>query len=129
MKVHHIGYLVRNIEKSMRAFEAIGYTVKKETVFDQERKSEICFMEMGGYCVELIAPAKDSTLFPLLKQYSNAPYHMCYKCTDLQQAISKLQKEKFLLFLEPAHAPAIGENAKVAFLLNAHAGMIELLEE
>ncbi len=79
--------------------------------------------------MELITPQPESVLYPLLKQYKNTPYHICYKCDDLDCEIEKLKRNKFLLFLEPAPAPVIGDRAKVAFLINSQIGIIELLEE
>ena len=68
-------------------------------------------------------------MYPLLKQYNHAPYHICYQCDNLEETIHELKAEKFMLFKEPAPAPVIGEHARVAFLMNARAGMIELVEE
>lgn len=129
MRIHHIGYLVKKIDKSIEAFKALGYTITIETTWDSGRDAFICFMENDGYCVELICPSKDSDLYPLLKQYNNVPYHICYICDDLEQAIEELKPQKFMLFKEPAPAPVIGEAARVAFLISARVGMIELVEE
>lgn len=129
MKVHHVGYLVKNMEKSIRAFEELGYSAVAPVFFDEIRKADFVFMKNeDGFCVELISPNTDSSVFPLLKQYKNAPYHICYECNNLTKKMEELSKKKYLPFLEPAPAPAIQENAKVAFLINANAGIIELLE-
>lgn len=129
MKVHHVGYLVKNIEKSICAFEELGYSAFAPVFFDEIRKADFIFMKNEeGFCVELISPNADSSIFPLLKQYKNTPYHICYECDNLEKEIEKLSTKKYLPFLEPAPAPAIHENARVAFLINANAGIIELLE-
>ncbi len=128
MKVHHIGYLVKKMDKAIPSFEALGYTLTVPATWDEGRDAEICFLENDGYCVELICPSKESALFPLLKQYGNAPYHICYVCDDLERAIEELKQQKFMLFKEPASAPVIGASAKVAFLISNRAGMIELVE-
>ena len=129
MKVHHIGYLVKKIDKSIESFKSLGYTLTVESTWDKSRKAYICFLENDGCCVELICPSQDSDLFPLLRQYSNTPYHMCYTCDDLECAIKELVSKKFLMFKEPAPAPVIGNKARVAFLMNAQIGMIELVEK
>lgn len=129
MKIHHIGYLVKKIEKSIESFEALGYLITVSSTWDEGRKAHICFLENEGYCVELICPSKESSLYPLLKQYNNAPYHICYVCDHLEQTIEGLASKKFMMFKEPAPAPVIGKNARVAFLMNASIGMIELVEE
>ncbi len=131
MEVHHIGYLVKNIDKSIKSFEALGYDLTTPPTWDDGRKAHLCFLTSGGgtTCVELIAPTPESELYPLLKQYKNTPYHMCYKCDDLDHKIEELKRHKFLLFLKPSPAPVIGETAQVAFLINSNIGIIELLEE
>ena len=129
MKIHHIGYLVKKIEKSIEAFEALGYKLTVESTWDRGRNAYICFLENDGYCVELICPSKDSSLYPLLKRYDNSPYHICYVCDDLEKTIEDLNGKKYMLFKAPEAAPVIGETARVAFLMSSGAGMIELVEE
>lgn len=128
MKVHHIGYLVKKMDKAIPSFEALGYTLIVPATWDEGRDADICFLENDGYCVKLICPSKESALFPLLKQYSNAPYHSCYVCDDLEEAIEELKQQKFMLFKEPSPAPVIGASARVAFFISSRAGMIELVE-
>ena len=54
MKIHHIGYLVKNIECSIKHFSHLGYYVEKPIFRDVSRKSDICFMKNGEYVIELI---------------------------------------------------------------------------
>ena len=129
MRIHHIGYLVKNIDKAISSFQALGYKLTVPSTWDEDRMAHICFLKNEDYCVELICPSKESPLYSLLKQYSNAPYHICYKSENLEAAIEELKSEKFMLFKEPASAPVIGDTARVAFLISARIGMIELVEE
>lgn len=128
MIVHHIGYLVKRIETAIESFKVLGYSLIIASTWDESRQANICFLENNGYCVELICPSKESSLYPLLKQYNNAPYHICYVCSNLEEMIRTLKKQKFMMFREPAPAPVIGDNVRVAFLINARVGMIELVE-
>lgn len=128
MKIHHIGYLVKKIEKAIESFETLGYSLTTASTWDEGRKAYICFLENDGYCVELICPSKESSLYPLLKQYNNAPYHICYICRNIEETIQDLKEQKFMMFKEPAPAPVIGDHSRVAFLINARVGMIELVE-
>lgn len=128
MKLHHIGYLVKNLSKSVAAFEKLGYALRGETCFDDSRRAEICFMDNGDTPVELVSPSGDSVLFPLLKQYCNQPYHLCYEVEDLEKQIEILRKNGYLLFNPPQKAIAIGDDAAVAFLMHRSIGMIELVQ-
>lgn len=128
-KFHHIGYLVKNIDKSEEAFKALGFSVSKEKVFDDIRKAYISFMSGNGTVVELIEPTEKSDIYPLLKKYTNAPYHMCYTVDSIPAAIEELKAKGYLLFKATEKAPAISEYSEVAFLIHNRIGMIELLQE
>jgi methylmalonyl-CoA/ethylmalonyl-CoA epimerase len=130
LTVHHIGYMVKDISKSRAAFEQLGFTLQtEEAVFDPIRICNFLFMDNGGIRVELIQP-KDETspVWNLLKRYRNTPYHICYEVNNIDAVISQLTSGAFILVQPPAVAPAIGTNAKVAFLMHADIGMIELLQ-
>ena len=129
MQVHHIGYLVKSIPESLSAFSCLGYTPLGEVIWDPARNTNICFLENGPYRLELIAPSEHSVLYSLMKTHKNTPYHICYCCNNLEAAILSLKSQKYMLFSEPAPALAISASARVAFLIHAKAGIIELVEE
>ena len=83
MKVHHVGYLVDDMNGALNEFSRLGYEIVQKTVYDPLRKINICFVENGGVMVELIEPCKDCRLFTSLqKRIGNAPYHLCYVIND-----------------------------------------------
>lgn len=127
LKIHHIGYLVKKLEQAKRTFEALGYLVEQDTVYDDIRKVNICFLIKDGYRVELVSPASpDSVVANLMKKYKNAPYHICYEAGDSETALAGLRAEGFLAIDTPTPAPAL-DGRRVIFLTSAVAGMIELI--
>ncbi len=127
LKIHHIGYLVKKIDQAKRTFESLGYRVEQDTVYDDIRKVDICFLVKDGYRVELVSPVSpDSVVANLIKKYKNAPYHICYETDDCKAALSALGADGFLAIDTPAPAPALS-GRKVIFLTSAVAGMIELI--
>jgi methylmalonyl-CoA/ethylmalonyl-CoA epimerase len=78
--------------------------------------------------IELVSPYKESDIYPLLKKYSNTPYHVCYEVENLTSATEYLQDKGFLIFKEAQWARAISQTAKVVFLIHTRMGMIELVE-
>lgn len=123
-----MGYLVKKIEPAMEEFKRLDYQVEKAFVYDEVRKVNIAFMRNEEYRIELIAPVgKESPMYPLLAKHKNTSYHICYECANLEEEIIRLTKNYYILLLEPAIAPAI-DGRKVAFLMNAAMGMIELVE-
>ncbi len=127
LKVHHIGYLVKKIGKAVKTFQSLGYQIEQDTVLDEIRKVEICFLTKDGYRVELISPvSEDSVAAGLLKKYKNSPYHICYEADDPEAACQELTQNGFTAIDTPTPAPALnGRN--VVFLMSPIIGMIELL--
>ena len=70
MKLHHVGYLTKNLQDTRREFALLGFWVEQEAAFDPLRKLDIAFLRNGAYRVELVEPKGEaSPLFPLLKKY------------------------------------------------------------
>ena len=129
MKIHHIGYLVKKLEKAAAEFKKLGYVPQGEATNDTFRKVDILFLEKDGYVVELVSPnAPDSVVSGLIKTYKNVPYHLCYVCENLDEEITKLTGEGYVQIDLPTPAPAIG-GKRVCFLMNRFVGLIELLEQ
>ena len=129
MTVHHIGYLVKKLERARTAFEALGYGVERETVRDEFRKVDIVFLVKDGYRVELVSPYDSSSVVAgLLARTGNAPYHVCYEVDDLDAEVERLRDARYVMQDAPAPAPACG-GARVAFLVHPYLGMVELLQK
>ncbi|HBA68251.1 MAG TPA: lactoylglutathione lyase [Lachnospiraceae bacterium] len=126
--IHHIGYLVKKIDKAMEAFQHLGYSAVSDIIYDGGRKVHICFMEKDGYRIELVSPGDSSSVVSgLLKKYKNSPYHICYETADFETDFASLSAEGFTAIDTPTPAPALG-GRRVVFLMNPFLGMIELLE-
>ena len=129
MTSHHIGYLVKKLERARQAFEALGYCVEQETVRDESRKIDIVFLVKDGYRVELVSPYDASSVVTgLLSRTGNAPYHVCYEVDDLNAEIERLRSARYVMYDAPAPAPACG-GASVVFLVQPYLGMVELLQK
>ena len=128
LKVHHIGYLVKKIDAAILSFQNLGYRISQDTVYDDIRKVNICFLEKDGYCIELVSPVSDdSVVYGLLKKYKNCPYHICYETEHFEEDYQALLSNGFISIDVPTPAPAL-QNKEVVFLTNASMGMIELIK-
>jgi methylmalonyl-CoA/ethylmalonyl-CoA epimerase len=128
MKIHHIGYLVENIEAAKNEFLNIGCQLKNAIIYDEERKIDACLMENEGFLIELLSPRKNSQFYGLTIKYKNSPYHICYQVDNLEMTIRSLRDKGYLLLKEPQTA-ILFINKKIAFLINSEIGIIELLEK
>lgn len=127
LRVHHIGYLVKKIEKARQTFLSLGYQAEQDIVYDGIRKVNICFLIKDGYRIELVSPvSEDSVVAGLMKKYKNSPYHICYETDDFETAYTELAANGFIAIDTPTPAPALGSR-NVVFLTSASMGMIELL--
>lgn len=129
MQIHHVGYLVKNIEKAKVKFEKLGFVVEGETVFDKYRGIDILFMINDGYRIELVSPkTSESVVADTYKKLGNSPYHICYYCDCIESAMDDLRKDGYLPLGEPSPAVAI-DGKKVCFLFNRQIGILELVEQ
>ncbi len=128
MIIHHIGYLVKNMEKAVCDFTALGYRLETDICFDEPREIDLCFMRNSEYLIELVMPkSENSVAWNLLKKNGTGPYHICYQVDHLPSAIDEWKKKGFFEIAEPQEAVALS-GRKVAFLTGRNIGMIELLE-
>lgn len=129
MRIDHIGYAVKNIEKARAAFEKLGF-VFGELFDDKDRNIFIQFGENDGYCIELISPNGngESPADFYLSKIGATPYHICYKSNDIEKDISKLEQSKFKVAVPLSPAIAFG-GKRVVFMMNRSIGMIEIVEE
>lgn len=128
MTVHHIGYLVKDIEKAKKKFEKLGYISEGSMVYDDLRDINIAFIRNENYVVELVSPQSPaSVVADLFKKFRNSPYHICYESADLERDMKNLQEEGFVAIDIPKPAIAF-DNHRVVFMMNSSVGLIELVE-
>ena len=128
LRIHHIGYAVSSIEKSIQKFEVLGYTAIGKVVDDVSRKVRIVFLENSGVHVELIEPtSNDSPVKSLIEKNGPGTYHICYETKGLEETANKLSKQGFKPITSISAAPAI-DDRRVLFMYSRECGLIELLE-
>lgn len=129
MLVHHIGYLVKNMDQALQQFLDLGYEKTSHMIHDSYREVDICFLENNGHVVELVQPSnEESVVSKLIKKNGVSPYHICYITDSMEKACSDLAAKGYIMTAKPEVAPALGDK-KVAFFYHKHVGLIEILEE
>ena len=128
MKVHHIGYAVRDIDSALECFNKLGYVCVSQKI-DELRRVRIAFIRNEETLVELVAPnGPNSPVDEMINKNGPAPYHICYTVKDIDEQCKKLKKEGWTVIIKKSQAPAIGD-ASVAFLFHKRIGIIEIVEE
>lgn len=117
MKIDHIGYAVKDIDKAKEKFQELGFRFE-EIIVDQHRNIYIAFGINNGYKIELVAKfnnEKDSPVDNILKKNGPTPYHICYRSNDFDNDIKNLLSKNFKVIVTAEQAVAFN-NKRVVFV-------------
>ena len=123
MRVDHIGYAVKRIDRALSAFEKLGF-VFEPVIDDTDRNVK------DGFRIELVAPLDKKAESPVDQYLSNAvgiPYHICYQSDELDAEIEILKGQGYKVIIEPKPAVAFG-GRRVVFMMNIGFGLMEIVE-
>ena len=129
MKIDHIGYAVKRIDRALSSFEKLGY-VFEPVIDDTDRNVNLAFGVKDGYRIELVAPLDKKQESPVDQYLSNAvgtPYHICYESEKFDAEIEELKAQGYKVVIEPRPAVAFG-GRRVVFMINIGFGLMEIVE-
>ena len=129
MKIDHIGYAVKRIDRALNFFETLGYTFEP-IIDDTDRNVKLAFGEKDGYRIELVAPLDKKQISPVDQYLSNTngtPYHICYQSKNFNKEIEQLESQGYKVVIEPKPAVAFG-GRNVVFMMNIGFGLMEIVE-
>ena len=124
----HIGYAVKDIEKSAALYVAAGWTLSK--IYEEHvQHTKIAFLTKPGMTtIELVSPLEgESPVDNILRMQGVSPYHICYVVEDIMQAVEDLYEEGFKPLFMPVESVAMN-NRKICYLYHLDVGYIELVE-
>lgn len=125
MKIHHIGYAVKNIDKALKEFKNLGFDKVSNIFLDKERKVKICFIQNKNTKIELIEPVDaDSSATRFLKN-GPGPYHLCYQLND-RENFEDFLKKGYVIVQPPSSAVAL-DGKEIVFLYRNNIGLVELI--
>ena len=130
MKIDHIGYAVKRIDRAITAFQKLGYEFEP-VIDDTDRNVKLAFGDKDGYRIELVAPLDKKQGSPVDQYLSNAvgtPYHICYESDNLDSEIEELKAQGYKVVIEPKPAVAFG-GRRVVFMMNIGFGLMEIVEK
>ena len=130
MKIDHIGYAVKRIDRAITAFQKLGYEFEP-VIDDTDRNVKLAFGSKDGYRIELVAPLDKKLESPVDQYLSNAvgtPYHICYESESLDAEIEELKAQGYKVVIEPIPAVAFG-GRRVVFMMNIGFGLMEIVEK
>ena len=127
-KFHHIGFAVKDTDATASVYEQGGYK-RSSSVFDPIQNVNICWLtKEGAPIVELLAPVDElSPVNKTLEKVGVSPYHCCYVVHNIEEAVSELKRQRYIMVSKPAEAVAFC-GSRVCFLFNKNVGLVELVE-
>lgn len=129
LQFHHIGIATPDIDRTAAQYLNLGYEMDGDVTYDPLQNINICFLKHPTMpLVELLSPVDDkSPVVQILQKNGVVPYHSCYSVGNLDEAVMRLRKLRYMVVSTPKPACAIG-NRHVAFLYHKDMGLIELVE-
>ncbi len=129
MRIDHIGYAVKRMDRAQSSFEKLGFSFE-QVVDDTDRNVKITFGINDGYRIELVAPLDKNLKSPVDQYLGNAsgtPYHICYESDNFDNEIESLKRQGFKVVIEPRPAAAF-DGRRVVFMMNLGFGLMEIVE-
>lgn len=129
LRINHIGYAVRDINKTAKYYLDAGWTLSD--IYEEEvQQTKIAFLTKEGFTtIELVAPLKEGTPSPvdtILQRIGCSTYHICYDVDDIDEAVEDLYEEGFKPLFMPVESVAM-EGHQICYMFHLDVGYIELV--
>ena len=131
MKLHHIGIVVKNIQKSLG--ELTNFLEFEETtipVLVESQKVNVCFLKISDIFLELIEPFSNDSPVKNFSDSGGGFHHLCFEVEDISKTLKQMKEKGARIIVEPTKG---FENRQIAFVLlnikNTNCNLIELAEK
>ena len=121
MKIHHIGYVVKNIEKYKKNL-VIDKIVKE--VYDEIQQAKLSLIKSENIFIELIEPQNENSFTYNFLQKGGGYHHLCYETTK-EEAEYLIKEKKMIKVLDWVYAPLLDGN--VCFAYNRNKEIVEFV--
>ncbi len=132
MRLHHLGFVVANIQSAMPGFlRSLGATWDSQVFTDPHQKVKVAFLTTrpGDAQVELVEPAgADSPVLRFLQEKGGGLHHACYEVSDVERELKEFKARGSLIVKRPKPAVAF-QGRHIAWVLTPEKFLVELLEE
>lgn len=132
LRLHHMGFVVSNIEKAVPAFVLSLGAHWEERIFDDpHQRVRVTFLTTrpGDPQIELVEPSGEtSPVMRFLRERGGGLHHACYEVAKLEEQVLTFHARGALIVKRPRPAVAF-EGRRIAWILTAERLLVELLEE
>lgn len=124
---HHFGVACRNLDDQERVYAVFGYTRERADFTDPIQGVSGRFLVGPGPRMELLVAFENSSVLDPWLASGPRIYHQAFETPSLASSLQYLAKHGFRTIVGPVPAVAF-DNRLIAFALNRHMTMIELIE-
>ena len=131
MKLHHIGIVVENIQKSLG--DLTKYLDFESTTMPSlvgSQKVNICFLKTNNVFLELIEPAEENSPISNFIKKGGGFHHLCFEVDDIHLELEKMKKNGAHVVVDVVKG---FEERLTAFVMldmkNTNCNLIELAEK
>jgi len=131
LKLHHIGIVVENIQKSLG--ELTKYLDFESTTMPSlvgSQKVNICFLKTNNVFLELIEPAEENSPISNFIKKGGGFHHLCFEVDDIHLELEKMKKNGARIIVDVVKG---FEERLTAFVMldmkNTNCDLIELAEK
>jgi len=121
MRIHHIGYVVKNIEKYKK--NLVIDKILKE-VYDDTQNAKLALIKSENIFIELIEPQNQNALTYNFLQKGGGYHHLCYETTK-EEAEYLIKEKKMIKVLDWVYAPLL--DSDVCFTYNRNKEVLEFV--
>lgn len=129
MVIDHIGIAVKSLEEGIEHWKTVfGYEQLTKIIVNKRQKVRVVFLtKIDSLQVKLIEPIDSTSPVYVFAQRGGGLHHLCFRCTELDEEISRLSALGLRVLVEPEPGEAF-ENEKIAFLFAKQGLNIELVD-
>lgn len=131
LRLHHMGFVVADIEKAMPAFVRSMAAEWDGQIFeDPLQKAKVAFMTTrpGDAQIELVQPVGENSPVQRFLQQGGGMHHLCYEVADLEAELAAFRSRGAAIASRPKPAIAFG-GRRIAWVITSEKFLVELLEE
>jgi hypothetical protein len=125
MKLHHIGYIVKDIEQFEKG---LLFEKKIKQLFDPVQNSQMAlYSNFSDSYIELIQPLnEESFTYNFLQKQGNSYHHLCYEVTDRDELMKVVADQKLIAIKGPLPA-ILFDNREVWFYFSRNRQIVEFV--
>lgn len=129
MNLAHIGYVVENVDSSLKRFLKEGAEIIIPPITDKIQKVKICLLCLSkDVNIELVAPI-DLNNSPIMTRLTKGGGldHLCFFTNDIDKSLDLEERNGSIIVCPPVWSVAF--NQKIAFVHRRSGLIVEFLEK